>query len=173
MTVSSTTLIKKIVLVFLVFLGLYFAKSLFNAPAIGAVLATLFLPFCKWMESHRIPRSLAVVLCMLVLITAIIGVGTLLGWQLAALNKDFTLIKQKVVDSAENIQQYVFSNFGVSRVQQIQIIKDQQDAITSIISVFAGSVFYVLSNFVLMLDMYFYCCITALTLKNLCCNLHP
>lgn len=151
MVVSSTALIKKIVLCFLVIGGLYFAKEFLMPLAIGAVLATLFLPFCKWMESHKVPRSLAVFICMLVLITAIIGVGTLLGWQLAALNKDITLIKQKVVDTAENIQQYVFSNFGVSRVQQIQIIKDQQDAITSIISVFAGSVFYVLSNFVLML----------------------
>ena len=151
MTVSSTSLIKKIVLLFLAISGLYIAKVFLMPLAIGAVLATLFLPFCKWMESHKIPSVISVFVCMLVLIAAIVLIAGLLGWQLAALNKDITLIKQKLIETAEGMQQYVFSNFGVSRVQQVQIIKDQQDVITGIIAVLAGSVLYVVSNFVLML----------------------
>jgi hypothetical protein len=47
-------------LLFLVFAGLYYAKSFLISLFIGGILATLFLHFCNWMEKKKTPKELAV-----------------------------------------------------------------------------------------------------------------
>ena len=53
MTTTNTSVIKKLLLLFLVFAGLYYAKAFLMPLFIGGILATLFLPFCNWMEKKK------------------------------------------------------------------------------------------------------------------------
>lgn len=98
MTTSTTSIIKKLLVLFLVFAGLHYAKDFLIPLSIGAVLATLFLPFCKRMEEKKVPKGLAVLTCLLVLLLAIGGITALLGWQIAELTNDFALLKQKTIE---------------------------------------------------------------------------
>ena len=45
--------IKKLLLLFLVFAGLYYVKTFLMPLCISGILATLFLPFCNWMEAKK------------------------------------------------------------------------------------------------------------------------
>ena len=82
MTISTSSIIKKLFILFLVFAGLHYAKDFLMPLTIGAVMATIFLPFCKWLERMKFPKIFAVTICVLVLLLFIGGVFTLLGWQM-------------------------------------------------------------------------------------------
>jgi len=89
MTTTTSSIIKKLLILFLVIAGLHYAKVFLMPLAIGGVLATLFLPFCKWMEEKKVPKGLAALICLFVLLLAIAGVGALLDWQISELDKRF------------------------------------------------------------------------------------
>ncbi len=158
MTTSTTSFIKKILLLFLVFAGLYFAKEFLIPLVIGGVLATLFLPFTKWMESKKVPKGLATLICLLLLLTVIAGVATLLGWQIAELANDFELIKRRIVGVSVKVQQFILNNFGITTATQTDVLKEQQPFLTSIIKSMVGSLTSVFSNFILIL-VYIFCMI--------------
>lgn len=156
MTISTISIIKKLLVLFLVFAGLYFAKEFLMPLAIAGVVATLFLPFCRWMESKKTPKGLAVLICLILLLLVITGVGTLLGWQIFELANDFELIKQKAIVQTDNIQQYILLHFGMSAKNQVEAIKEQQPFFAGIIKSLAGSLTTVLTNFILVL-VYIFC----------------
>lgn len=151
MTFTSTSILKKLLILFLVFAGLHYAKEFLMPLSIGAVLATLFLPLCKWLEGKKVPRGVATFICLFTLLAAIGGIGALLGWQIAELTDDITLIKQKVVEAADSIQQYILRHFGITVEEQSQILKDQQSSVNGIVQMVAGSMAYVFTSFVLMM----------------------
>lgn len=151
MTTSSISIIKKILLLFLVVAGLYYAKVFLMPLCIGCILATLFLPFCNWMQKKKIPKGVAVCLCLLSLLLIIAGFVALLGWQIGALTNDVALLKQKVSETGVYIQEYIFNQFGVSAVKQNEILKAEQPLFTNIMQMMAGSVLYIFTNLILVL----------------------
>lgn len=151
MTTTSTSMIKKILLLILIVAGLYYAKVFLMPLCIGGIVATLFLPFCKWMQKKKIPKGIAVCLCLLSLLLIIAGFVALVGWQIGELTNDAALIKQKVSEMGSYIQEYIFNQFGVSAVKQIEILKAEQPSYTNIMQMMAGSVLYIFTNLILVL----------------------
>jgi len=155
MRTTTSSVIKKLLIVFLVISGLYFAKSFLMPLAIGGVLATLFQPLCKWLQQKRIPKAIAVTLCLVIFLSVVAGVIALLSWQISSLTDDFLLLKQRVVETGDRLQEYIFDHLGVSAKKQTEILIDEQPSVTSIVQIMAGSVTYVLANFILVIAYIF------------------
>jgi predicted PurR-regulated permease PerM len=155
MVTTSTPIIKKLIFLFLLVAGLYYAKKLLIPLSIGALLATLLLPFCNWMEGKKIPRALAVLSCLMVLLLIIASITTMLGWQIAELTNDVAKIKVRAIDLLEHVQQFIFNHFSISLEEQSQIIKDQQNSLTGMIASLAGSLTSVVTDFILTLAYVF------------------
>src|ERR1043165_7349330 len=155
MTTSNESVIKKLLLVFLVFAGLYFAKEFLMPLAIGGILATLFLPFCKWLEGKSIPKGLAAFICVLLLLLGFAGVGALLGFQISALAKDWDTIQHQAAIAWKSVQEYIFTNLCISAEQQMEIITNQQSALNGITMTIAGSLAYVFTSFILLITYLF------------------
>ncbi|MFZ1424891.1 MAG: AI-2E family transporter [Saprospiraceae bacterium] len=151
MIISSIPIIKKLIILFLVIAGLYFAKDFLIPLSIGAVLATLLLPFSNWLESKKIPRGLAAFCSVLVIIFLIGFVFALIGWQVAELTNDITLIKEKAMESINRIQEFIFNHLGISAEQQSQVLKDQQPSMNGILSQLAGSTLSIFTSMILVL----------------------
>lgn len=151
MTITTTTTLKKLLILFLVCAGLYFAKAFLIPLFIGAILATLFLPLCKWLEIKKIPRGLSVAICLLTFLMAIGGIGSLLGWQISELMSDFTLLKQKIIEKVNTIQQYIFTRFGISVEKQWDLVKNQKSSFSENLNFMLGSLAKILTNFILIL----------------------
>ena len=151
MNTLSTSFIKKMLLVFLVTAGLYVAKDFLIPFAIGGVLATLFLPFCKWMEKKKVPRIVASFICLFALLLAVAGFFALVGWQISSLVTDVSLVKQKVVETTAQLQQYLLAHFGISLNEQKDMLKNQQDSISAFLSSLAGSLSFILTSSILVL----------------------
>lgn len=151
MTISSASALKRLLLLFLVIAGLYFAREFLVPLSVGAVIATLFLPFCRWMEARRVPRGLAVVCCLLVLLLAIAGIGVLLSFQISSLSSDFSVLQQKGLETMDSIQKYIFANIGISIEKQNQVLSKQQPAFARFLQDIAISLPSLFVNFTLTL----------------------
>lgn len=154
MNFTATSVIKKLLILFLIFSGLYFAKVFLMPIAIGGVIATLFLPYCKWMEK-KIPRGVAAFICLLVILIVISSVGYLLFWQISSFMQDFLLIKQKAFERGIHIQEYIFNHLGIAAEKQSQILKKEQPSVTTMVQVVFGSVRDLFINTVLILAYVF------------------
>jgi predicted PurR-regulated permease PerM len=155
MTIVSKAVIQPLFLLFLIIAGLYFAKGFLIPLCIAGILATLFLPFCKWMEKKKVNKVVAVIICLLVLLIIISGVGALLIWQINELTKEFSLLSEKIVESFNSMQRYIFTNFGITPQKQSEMLGNEKFSITGILQVMAGSLASIIVNFILVLAYIF------------------
>jgi predicted PurR-regulated permease PerM len=155
MTISNAAIIKKIIFVFLVFTGLYYGKEFLMPIFIGGVLATLFLPICKWLENKKVPKAIAVLLCMIALLCVFVGISSLIGWQLKTLSNDLPRIKQKGIELFAQMQVYIFNQLGISSTDQIQIIREMQPSFTNIVQVLMGSFLSIFTSAVFTMVNFF------------------
>ncbi len=151
MTASITTVIKKLLLLFLVFAGLYYAQAFLMPLFIGGILATLFLPFCNWMERKKTPKGLAVFICLLTLTVVIASIVALLGWKIYDLVNDFALMKKVSIEIFNAVQLYIYDHLDLSFKEQFQILKKEQPSYASIMQVLLGSMATLFTNLILVL----------------------
>jgi predicted PurR-regulated permease PerM len=123
--------------------------------AIGGILATLFLPLCKWLEGRNIYKGIAALTCLLLLLSFIFGAFSLLGWEISELTADFVLVKQNAIDTVDKIQEYIFNHFGISVEKQSEIIRNEQPLIGGMMKKVGGSFSYIFTNFILILAYVF------------------
>jgi predicted PurR-regulated permease PerM len=166
MSLSITSIIKKILLLFLVIVGLVYAKIFLMPLTIGGILATLFLPFCHWLENKKLPRGIAVFLCFFGLILLMAALTFLLGWKIAELTNDASLLKQKAINTLTITQEYIFTHLGISAKEQMEILKSEQPSYTSIMQMVAGSLTNMLTNLVLVLAYFLFLLYYRSHLKN-------
>ncbi|WP_395043392.1 AI-2E family transporter, partial [Flavobacterium sp.] len=126
MSTSLSIVIKKLSVLFLIFAGLYFAKDFLMPLCIGGILATLFLPFCNWMENRKLPKSIAVFLCLTSFLLVILIVTSVLGSKVSELVNDLALIKQRAIETGTTIQKYIFDNLNISIEDQFVILKNER-----------------------------------------------
>ncbi len=151
MKTELSTFLQKIALVFLIILGLYFAKDFLIPLCIGGILATLFLPFCNWMQSKRIPKGLAVFICFFLILLIITILITLLGWKISELFDDFNLIKQKSIEVGNHMQKYIFNHLNISIEEQFTILKKEQPSYSNIFQIIFGSIASIFASLILVL----------------------
>ncbi|HTL83010.1 MAG TPA: AI-2E family transporter [Bacteroidia bacterium] len=151
MIAESSSALRKLLLVVLVVAILIFAKAFLVPLCIGALLATLLLPFCKRMERAGMNKGMAAVLSLFLLVIFISGIGTLVGWQVMELTKDFALLKQKVTETIVEVQSYFLRNFGVSFSPGSLVVDGQNSSVAGALRGFAGSLISLITYFVLML----------------------
>lgn len=166
MTITINSIIKKLLLLFLIIVGLVYAKVFLMPLTIGGILATSFLPFCHWLESKKMPKGTAVFICFLLLLLIITTLTFLLGWKVAELTNDVTLLKQKVIYTFTNTQEYIFSHLGISAKEQLEILKSEQPSYSSIVQMVAWSLTNILTILVLVLVYFLFLLYYRSHLKN-------
>ncbi|RYY22793.1 MAG: AI-2E family transporter [Sphingobacteriaceae bacterium] len=120
-----TRAVQTLFLLFLVFAGLYFTKSFLVPIALAGVLAMLFLPLSKWLEKKGVNRTVAAVICVLILLVVVVGFVSLVSWRVSNINTNFDQIEQQATKYYNEAKSYVNKSFGVSEQQQKQIIQKQ------------------------------------------------
>jgi predicted PurR-regulated permease PerM len=156
MTITSLSTLRNLLILFLVFAGLHYAKDFLMPLAIAGVLATLLLPLAIKLETRNFPRALAVFCCLVILLFVVGLIGSLLGWQIAEALQDIALIKQKGSEVLIEIQQFILLHFGISLEQQSQAMQGQQFFYTDIIQKLVSSLTAIFINVMLILA-YIYC----------------
>lgn len=173
MTNQSSTFLQKLSLVFLIILALYFAKDFLIPLCIGGILATLFLPFCNWMENKKMPKSLAVLFCFITLLLIIVSLFSLLGWKISELLNDLTVIKQKSIDIGNQMQHYIFNHLNISIEEQLSILKKEQPSYSDIFQIIFGSIASIFASLILVLVYFIFLLYYRNHIKNFLLKLVP
>lgn len=173
MNVSSSSMLRRILLTFLLVAVLYFGKEFLMPLAIGGILSTLFLPFCGWLVKKRLPNGLAVLVCFFVLISFIVLMISLLGWKIADLMANVDLIKEKATESYLQVQEYIFEKSGVSVEEQRKILKEEKPSFSNIIQITFGSISTFLANAILALLYFVFLLYSREHLRNFFLKLVP
>jgi predicted PurR-regulated permease PerM len=155
MTTSSVSFLKRLMILFLVIAGVYYARAFLIPLSIGGVLAALFLPFCRKMEDKNVHKGIAVLICILILLLTIAFVSALLGWQVSELFNDFALLKMRFTVAVNTSQEYIFSHLGISKEKQMEILTNEQPSVSSIMQSVGVSLATVISNLILVLAYIF------------------
>ena len=155
MVATTNSILKVLLLTFLVIASLYLAKNFLMPISIGGIIAMLYLPLCKLLEKQKLPRLFAIFICFFTIVLAIAILLSILRWQLSPLLNDFEKIKEKTIANGILLQQYVFNNLGIAIEEQKQILKTEKPSYTNIIQVIFESMKYIIANTILV-SMYFF-----------------
>lgn len=166
MLLSLQSVIKKLLLVFLIFAGLYFAKDFLMPLCIGGILATLFLPFCNWLQRKKTPKSIAVFICLLSLLIIVFILGSLLGYKISELFSDVVSVKQKSIIIGTQVQEYIFSHLNITAAEQLKIIKSEQPSYSNLMASLLSSVSYIVTSLLLVLVYFAFLLYYRLHIKN-------
>ncbi len=173
MTTSLSTVNKKLLLLFLVISGMYFAQEFLIPLCIGGVLATVFLPFCNWMQKKKINKGVAVLISLFVLMLVVLFLTSLIGFQVSEIVNDFESLKEKAIKSVTEIQKYIFNTLDISIKEQNKILKNEQPAYGDIVQAMLGSMTSLLSNLLLILVYFVFLLYYRSHIKNFLVQLVP
>ena len=151
MTASLLLVLKKLLLLFLIFSGLYYAQEFLIPLCIGGILATLFLPFGNWMQRKKITKGLAVFISLLALLLLIFLIISLLGYKISELISDIEILKQRAVEAIVKLQKYIFKTLDLTIAEQDKILKSEQPSYGNMVQTMLGSMTNFLSTIILTL----------------------
>lgn len=159
MTSSPTPLLTKSIrvlfLFFLVICGLYFAAPFLIPVTFAGILAMLFLPLSRRLESKGMNRAVAAILCIVLLLLAFAGIFSLLAWQISDLAGDVTQMEKRIMEGFSKLRTSISNTFGISPEKQQEMMKKQQSSgsggLASAVMGFMASFMGILANSLLVL----------------------
>lgn len=156
-----------LIIVFLSFSILIYAKAILLPLTLGSLLAMLFMPLCRWFEKKGIGRAFASLFSILIFLLILGIIVYFFVWQITAISRDITEIETNVTIRLNELQQFFYHKFGLTPDNQQKILKGKNDAsLGSIISAVMGSLIYFLTSFIIMLVYIFMLLYTRGHLKN-------
>ena len=109
----------------LLVLVLFYGKTFLIPITFAALLAMLMAPLCRRLDKIGLNRALSTLVCVLILVGVIVGIGYVIGSQFAAFAEDVSLIEKKSRELLAQVQQYIQDQVGVSEAKQKAVVKEQ------------------------------------------------
>jgi predicted PurR-regulated permease PerM len=114
-----------LLLVFLLVAGLWYAKPFLVPLCFGALLAMLFLPLSRWLERKKIPRGLAILCCILLLLGILTLIVWLVSWQVTDLTSEVTGIEKRLREMGAELEEFISTHLGIPVKQQEKLLQQQ------------------------------------------------
>lgn len=131
---------------------LYTCRSLFIPLSFAILISFILYPVCKWMEKKGIPKSLAIILNLLLVTIVIGGVIFLLFNQLNAFSAEWPLLQTKLKESLQQLSVYLNEEWQISTRQQNEWISQfGQNSATHIFSLVQQTISSSMVSLVLLL----------------------
>jgi len=147
--------LRTLLILILVVVVLYFAKTLLIPLAFGAFFAMVFHPLAKKLKRNGIPEWGTITISVLIFIIALSAIVGIVFFQTRSLVKDWPEIKEQLTKRQEQMEAYVIQNIGIASEERItrakKMLSNQQKQFLSLAGGFAGSMFSSLSGLVLAL----------------------
>ncbi len=142
------TTVKRLQLILLVAVLMYFGQPLLVPLFFGLLMAIVLYPVCKGLEKKGASRSFAIFICLLIVTVLIAALVLLLLWQASMLKKDAPAIIEKAGVFIHSQQQKAAVFFGIGEMQP-----NWGERITSGAAGMIGTVFSAASSTFFMLFM--------------------
>ncbi len=143
--------LKLLQIVFFTVAVMYFGKALFIPLSFALLIALILYPFCCWLEKHKWPRSIAIVLSLLIVTFIFAGIIWLLLWQLKYLKDDIPFLAQKIQLALQQLQQFLNEKIGIAFSLETNWMENAARNSGSSISSFMQSTFKSMGSFLFSL----------------------
>ncbi|RZK16224.1 MAG: AI-2E family transporter [Pedobacter sp.] len=144
--------------VVLLFGGLYFASSFLIPLALAAVFSMLFIRLSNFLESKKINRAVASLICIFTFVAAIALIVSLLYWQMGSLTENIDEMKSRLTTMIQDVRSWLNQKVGIDKNQQKEIIKQGNSQTGAMIAGFAANLVSIGVSTVLVL-VYMYLCL--------------
>ncbi len=127
-------------------------KSILAPLVFGLLFAVLLLPLANFLEHKtRLPRSLASLLSVIILIVVLAAMLYIVGAQVSSLADDWPQFKQQVLGSVNDLQAWISHKFHIRIKQQMTYVNNATSKLLESGGSVLGDVFVSFSSFVLFL----------------------
>lgn len=99
---------------------MYFGRNLLIMGTISGLLAFLLLPLARGVEHIGLPRWAGALVATLVMLVAVLGMFTLLGWQLTGFSDDLPALRSAFIEKGELLQSHIEDLAHISQREQVQ-----------------------------------------------------
>lgn len=131
---------------YLIILG----KDILDPLIFGFLFAILLLPLANFFEKKfRLPRSASSFLSILLLIAFIAGILYLVGSQISKLADDWPMLKKQVMQSIEDLRQYIETAFHINMEKQMDYVHNATNKLMSTGTSVIGTTFGAVSSLLL------------------------
>ena len=93
---------------------LYLGRALFIPLSFGLLISLILYPLCNWLEKHKWPRSIAILISLTIVIFLFVAIVWLLLWQLNFLKDEIPSLADKLKVASQQLQQWFNDNIGVA-----------------------------------------------------------
>jgi len=121
----SVRLASVLISIYLVLLGLYYLQDLLILIAFALILAMVLLPLCRGLENKGFPRSLAISIGLLFSVAIIVGLISLLFFQIIEFSNDWPIFIKKTEKWISGLQTFLSRNLNISRKKQMLELSSQ------------------------------------------------
>ena len=128
-------------------LVLIYAKALLVPIAFAALLSLLLYPICNWLESKRVPRVLAIIFSLLLILIIISGVLIVISSQIAGFSQEIPALIERINSIFSQLQKFIQSVFDISPESQIEMIQQQLENFLSTSGAFFSTAMGTLTSF--------------------------
>jgi len=108
----------------LILVLLYFGRTLFIPLGFASLISFILYPLCVWMEKKKMPRSVAILLCIL-------GIGLLFGVviyflyrQVMEFSHEWLTLKSNFLDTMGQLGAFISEEFGISVQDQKSFLQN-------------------------------------------------
>src|SRR5687768_10377150 len=131
MTSLPLTVRRAIELMGVYFLGMMIivGKEVINPLVMAFFLAVMILPVYRWFRKRRLPETLSIGLCLLLLVIIVGLVIWFFSSQISRLVADFPQIRANVTAHLNSLSAWLNARFGISAERQTQLIAEQNDKV--------------------------------------------
>lgn len=112
-----------IVGLYFLFTGLVKASGVLGPIVMGGLLAMLVLPIARKMESWGLKRGWGSLLSVLTVILFMVGILSVLAYQIQSLAEDWPKIKEQLEPKVTQVQEFIEEKFGLSPQEQEEKVK--------------------------------------------------
>lgn len=135
-------------------IGMIWLKDLFVLLASALVLSLLLLPVTSWLERRGLPRSISILIVLVVTSLLLVGGLTLLTLQIADIASDWPMFVKKFETYISSIQSFLSKNLNISRKKQMIEVTNQTLNLLKNSGVILGTTFgtmiHILTNMILI-----------------------
>ncbi|MBK9423287.1 MAG: AI-2E family transporter [Bacteroidetes bacterium] len=135
-------------LLFIMVIFILVAGSTILIPvSLGILLTFLLMPVSRWLESKRVPATLAIVMSIFLMIIVLGGLIFFLSTQIMSFSEDLPLLNQKLTEKFTELQHMIAVNFNVSEQRQIDWLEEQMIGVMQSGGQIFGNVFSATGSF--------------------------
>jgi predicted PurR-regulated permease PerM len=150
--VRKYSLLEILQYIILISLVLYYGKTLFIPLSFSLLISFILYPLCKWLETKGTTQSAAIFISILGLTILMGAVIYLLFLQIIEFSQEWQPLKEKLLETANQVSIFISERFGISLEEQSVYFKNSiNNSGTQTISmvrraafIFSESIFYIL-----------------------------